>query len=57
MEGGRTGEGRTRLVRPWMSCLLASLPEHGEVRTVYQKTGAPGFPHGRGGEAMSSQKT
>lgn len=34
MEGGRTGEGVTRLVRPWMSCLLASLPEHGEVRTV-----------------------
>ncbi|MEL7630345.1 hypothetical protein AAGW04_15280 [Pectobacterium aroidearum] len=24
MEGGRTGEGGTRLVRPWMSCLLAS---------------------------------
>ncbi|WP_147406322.1 hypothetical protein [Pectobacterium parmentieri] len=34
MEGGRTGEGGTRLVRPWMSCLLASLPDHGEVRTV-----------------------
>ncbi|QHQ25581.1 hypothetical protein GMX10_17190 [Pectobacterium parvum] len=34
MEGGRTGEGGTRLVRPWMSCLLASLLGHGEVRTV-----------------------